>query len=350
MKAPGALLLISRLSRISTAMALPRPAGPAHPDHHTRPTHQTLPAPLLRTARPCSSAGPLLTLLLFCCLVLLCIPAQAAQAQTARNTTTQPHTAQARTALAQAQASPANQTLPDEPGPPDAESEAAGPKLSGHTALYMEKVPPRQRYLLSYMQRIMEKHDPEAAFGKGQVDLPAQHLAQWRNLALRMPKLDHMQQLRYINGFFNNFPSRSDQDLYGRADYWATPEEFMAKRAGDCEDYALTKYLALRHFGWPARDMWLLLVRKRKSLEHHAVLAARHDGHIFILDNLSRPAYQLVPEKIFMTGFIPLFAINEEYFWYFAGTEEKNCGKDTDSEAGFAGNGNNKDDAEPGIR
>lgn len=30
-----------------------------------------------------------------------------------------------------------------------------------------------------------------------------------------------------------------DRDLFGQPDYWQEPEEFLARRAGDCEDYAL---------------------------------------------------------------------------------------------------------------
>ncbi len=32
---------------------------------------------------------------------------------------------------------------------------------------------------------------------------------------------------------------QEDQSLFGQADYWQTPEELLARRKGDCEDYAL---------------------------------------------------------------------------------------------------------------
>ncbi len=31
----------------------------------------------------------------------------------------------------------------------------------------------------------------------------------------------------------------SDQELYGKLDYWATPEETLSFHAGDCEDYCI---------------------------------------------------------------------------------------------------------------
>lgn len=32
---------------------------------------------------------------------------------------------------------------------------------------------------------------------------------------------------------------KEDPDLFGQPDYWQEPEEFLARRAGDCEDYAV---------------------------------------------------------------------------------------------------------------
>ena len=35
------------------------------------------------------------------------------------------------------------------------------------------------------------------------------------------------------------FTFRRDTDLFGKMDYWQSPEEFARRKAGDCEDYAL---------------------------------------------------------------------------------------------------------------
>jgi len=41
-----------------------------------------------------------------------------------------------------------------------------------------------------------------------------------------------------------NFHFENDSDLFGRIDYWQSPEEFYKRRAGDCEDFALfTNYV-----------------------------------------------------------------------------------------------------------
>lgn len=43
-----------------------------------------------------------------------------------------------------------------------------------------------------------------------------------------------------VAGFLKRtFAFRRDQDLFGEADHWQSPQEFLARKAGDCEDYAL---------------------------------------------------------------------------------------------------------------
>lgn len=168
-------------------------------------------------------------------------------------------------------------------------------------------------------QAMLARHDSARVFGPATSPLPGPILAQWKNVAARMPAMPPAEKLRTINGFFNNWSSLTDSANYGQEEYWAAPEEFLAKGGGDCEDYALIKYLALRYFGWPAEDLWIVFLRDRINNGNHAVLAARADGRVFILDNLSRPAYLLIPEKQYAKQVTPLYALNELGLWVFAG-------------------------------
>jgi predicted transglutaminase-like cysteine proteinase len=77
----------------------------------------------------------------------------------------------------------------------------------------------------------------------------------------------------------------SDHAQHGVADRWSAPLATFANGLGDCEDYAIVKYVALRDAGIPADDLRLLLVRDAATREDHAVLAARQDGQWLILDN-----------------------------------------------------------------
>ena len=47
----------------------------------------------------------------------------------------------------------------------------------------------------------------------------------------------------------NEFTFRRDEELFGEPDHWQSPEEFLKRKAGDCEDYALLAQAILRRNG-----------------------------------------------------------------------------------------------------
>jgi predicted transglutaminase-like cysteine proteinase len=77
----------------------------------------------------------------------------------------------------------------------------------------------------------------------------------------------------------------SDLAQYGRVDVWNSPLVTFAHAAGDCEDYAIAKYAALRLAGVSADDLRLVVMHDTVRGEDHAVAAARLDGHWLMLDN-----------------------------------------------------------------
>jgi predicted transglutaminase-like cysteine proteinase len=102
--------------------------------------------------------------------------------------------------------------------------------------------------------------------------------------------------IRYVTDFVQ----------YGEADRWSAPLETFATGKGDCEDYAIAKYVALQESGFPSDDLRLVLVRDRAARQDHAVLAARLGDRWLILDN--RRA-ELI-EDTSAANFMPLFAID----------------------------------------
>ncbi len=106
----------------------------------------------------------------------------------------------------------------------------------------------------------------------------------------------------------------SDFAQHGEADRWSSPLETFATAKGDCEDYAIAKYVALREAGFPREDLRLVLVRDRAVRQDHAVLAARLDGQWLILDNRRNSLI----EDGDATSFTPLFAINHDGVHLFA--------------------------------
>lgn len=106
----------------------------------------------------------------------------------------------------------------------------------------------------------------------------------------------------------------SDLVQFRELDRWSAPLATFASAKGDCEDYAIAKYAALREAGFPESDMRLLLVRDRTVRQDHAVLAARLDGRWLILDN----RWSNLREDNGELNFTPLFAINHDGVQLFA--------------------------------
>ena len=76
----------------------------------------------------------------------------------------------------------------------------------------------------------------------------------------------------------------SDWSQYGVDDFWSTPLATLEKGAGDCEDYAILKYLALREAGVSPDDLRLLIVNYPRRRTMHAVLAVHWDEEWLLLD------------------------------------------------------------------
>lgn len=102
-------------------------------------------------------------------------------------------------------------------------------------------------------------------------------------------------QLEKTNNFFNRrLRFEDDIDIWQQHDYWATPFETMNKRAGDCEDFAIAKYVTLRRLGVSDDKLRLIYVRARIGGPHsslsqaHMVLGyfSSASADPLILDNL----------------------------------------------------------------
>lgn len=118
--------------------------------------------------------------------------------------------------------------------------------------------------------------------------------------------------LRVVNAFWNRLPYVEDRDNWGREDYWAAPYEFV-KKSGDCEDYAIAKYLTLRELGVPAVNMRVLVVKDVLRRAGHAVLAVDFGGTIYILDNVS----DVILDWDKLSQYVPQYAVNENGAWMY---------------------------------
>ncbi|WP_368648348.1 transglutaminase-like cysteine peptidase [Castellaniella ginsengisoli] len=94
----------------------------------------------------------------------------------------------------------------------------------------------------------------------------------WQAMLAQAAGLDEQEQLRMVNGFWNNaLIGGEDISIWGQVDYWATPLQSLAKGAGDCEDYVIGKYFSLLHLGVAPEKLRFVYVRARigsQSIAH----------------------------------------------------------------------------------
>lgn len=113
-----------------------------------------------------------------------------------------------------------------------------------------------------------------------------------------------------VNRQANRQPYHADMDLWGASDFWALPEEF-ALRGGDCEDYAIAKYVALRERGVSADDLRIAVGYDHRRGDYHAVLKVRAEGRWLTLDmEIDSP---LEPAQI--AHFETIYTIAEGGLW-----------------------------------
>ncbi len=113
-----------------------------------------------------------------------------------------------------------------------------------------------------------------------------------------------------VNTMMNAKRYVSDSSNYGQNDYWATPVEFL-KRGGDCEDYAIAKYTALRMLGVPEDRMRIAIVQDQQKNIPHAILIVYTDQGAMILDNQIKSAVSASSVRHYK----PIFSINQNAWW-----------------------------------
>lgn len=117
--------------------------------------------------------------------------------------------------------------------------------------------------------------------------------------------------IKIVNSFVNEIKYQTDPIVWHNKDYWATPEEFY-RMTGDCEDFAITKYMVLKDLGVNPNEMRIAIVKDLNLNEYHAILVLYvSGGHILILDNQ-------ISEVVLSTRvhhYKVIYSINEKGWW-----------------------------------
>ncbi len=167
------------------------------------------------------------------------------------------------------------------------------------------------QYQLDKMQSLaQERYGPVAV----------ETVVAWRKLMEEARSMPEDEKLKSINVFFNRrMRYASDQEVWGQTDYWASPLEFMGKSAGDCEDYAIAKYISLQMLGVPADKLRMIYVRARfggpgsTNSEAHMVLGyyPTPGDEPMILDSLVGS----IRTASSRTDLMPIFSFNTQGLW-----------------------------------
>jgi len=133
---------------------------------------------------------------------------------------------------------------------------------------------------------------------------------EWRQLVARLSNKPRRERIDRVNAFFNRIPYVVDASNWGIADYWATPLQFMS-RAGDCEDYAIAKYVTLRQLGFSSDEMRIVVLDDTNLRVPHAILAIADGDRLLVLDNQ-------IPEVVDSKRILhykAIYSINENRWW-----------------------------------
>jgi predicted transglutaminase-like cysteine proteinase len=133
----------------------------------------------------------------------------------------------------------------------------------------------------------------------------------WRRLFSGLRGLPFTSMVRRVNDIMNARPYVSDWRVWQQSDYWATPGEFM-QAGGDCEDYALAKYLALRSLGVPSGMMRIVIVHDMILRIPHAILLVRAPEAVYVLDNQNRAMRRAEDVHRYQ----PIYSINHDGWWF----------------------------------
>lgn len=132
----------------------------------------------------------------------------------------------------------------------------------------------------------------------------------WKRIIGQAQGQEPLTQLKLVNVFFNKWPYRLDFDAYGVSDWWATPQEFL-KLSGDCEDYSIIKYFALRQLGFDAASLRIVVLKDQIRDIGHAVLVVFLQNDAYVLDNMT----DVVFTHSTFSHYAPVYSVNEDYRW-----------------------------------
>ena len=156
-------------------------------------------------------------------------------------------------------------------------------------------------------ERTLER--AEQQYGPG----ARKRLLAWQELLRTGRSGDDRAKIERVNRFFNRLNFVDDALHWHKADYWATPVEFLASEGGDCEDFAIAKYFTLLDLGIDEHKLTLTYVKALKLNQAHMVLTyyPSPKAEPLVLDNLVEA---ILPSSE-RTDLLPVYSLNGSGLW-----------------------------------
>ncbi len=138
----------------------------------------------------------------------------------------------------------------------------------------------------------------------------AKVIQKWRSDLVELRGKPLVEMANGVNNLMNKVKYIGDNRNWGKSDYWGTPIEFLT-RGGDCEDFAIAKYVSLRALGVPESQLRIAVVKDLQKGIPHAILIVYTEEGPMVLDN----QIKAMTRASMISHYKPIFSINHGAWW-----------------------------------
>jgi len=183
-----------------------------------------------------------------------------------------------------------------------------GPDLFNSQAIRSANLKPFPKWRGTLDRYFKETHSPQPSCQPGL--FTTCHLQDWKAFLQSLAGVGPEEKMRRVNSFHNKARYILDIVNWRMEDYWATPIQFL-DRNGDCEDYAIAKFMSLRALGFSNDQLRIVVLRDLNLKLAHAILVVDLNGQKYVLDNQIATT---VPASL-IRHYQPIYSVNETHWW-----------------------------------
>lgn len=184
-----------------------------------------------------------------------------------------------------------------------------GRQVSASSSHDAGPMPRWQKVMTRFSLQEHSSPDP-ACSGTARATCPAEI---WKELVAELKTLPVRARVERVNDVFNRVPYVLAEVNWHNVAYWETPYEFL-EHGGQCQDYAIAKYLALLESGVPEKDLRFVVVHDNAVELDHAITVVDVDGVSLALDNQMA---SVIPTTFLEQRYSPYYALNDLGWWSY---------------------------------